>query len=64
MNQRVSLNGQIAYVIGIEDENQNETKLSFMQQFPGESSPRYTHLGLSEPKEQKTILGFFEVGPK
>ena len=39
------------YVFGIEDDNQNETKLSLIQQYPGKSSPRYTHLGFVEPKK-------------
>ena len=39
------------YVFGIEDENQNETKLSLIQQYSSKSSPRYTHLGFVEPKE-------------
>ena len=43
--------GKVIYMTGIEDENQNETKLGFIQQYLGQVSPRYTHLGLAKPKE-------------
>ena len=45
------------------DENKNETKMIFVQ-IHSWNIPRYTHLGLAEPKEQETIMSFVEVGSK